>query len=504
MTTQWTKIEDASIPNFTIANITNYFITRVASDGKPANDFKNLNSHAYPLFKAGHIQSINALCKDPSHIIRCSCLPEMKKDTLYKIEITLDRVGDITQANCACPAGSGPFGSCKHIGALCYALEEFCRIKLIRQPESCTSQLQRWNQPRKRRLDPCDVDDIMFVKYEYGKTKKQAPSMAYDPRPSGLTSTAESEIELLRKRLSETKKEVALLHLLPLSFPTSATPLPDLPPSPPLVRDRIVSELSTQPQPVSCQCIAAAGMKFLASLQYSHEQVTQVEVTTRAQRLCSRWQQERQFRITASKFGTVVKRRRNHNNLAKQMLYSQVSSGTVSALLWGQQHEADALASYKTKLDCGLTLNEAGIFISECGFLGASPDGVVTDHLECSVCLVEVKCPYKARNKSVEEMYDDPSFCCSLVNGEPVLKQNHDYYYQVQGQMAITGVHVCDFVVWTPTNFIIIKQTFNETFWKRQCYPLLKDFYFNIMLPEIVYPKHPELPFDYTHLPLYS
>ena len=132
--------------------------------------------------------------------------------------------------------------------------------------------------------------------------------------------------------------------------------------------------------------------------------------------------------------------RRNHN-LAKQILYSQVSSGTVSARLWGQ-HEADALASYKIKLDCGLTLNAASIFINECGFLGASSDdGVVTDHLECSVRLVEVKCPYKARNKSVEEMYDDPSVCCS-VNGEPVLTQNYDYYYQVQGQMANTGVHV--------------------------------------------------------------
>jgi hypothetical protein len=172
--------------------------------------------------------------------------------------------------------------------------------------------------------------------------------------------------------------------------------------------------------------------------------------------------------------------------------------------LWGQQHEADALESYKTKLDCDFTLNPAGIFISECGFLGASPDGVVTDHSECSVRLVEVKCPYKARNKSVEEMLDDPSFCCSLVNGEPVLKQDHDYYYQVQGQMAIAGVHVCDFVVWTPKNFLVVTQKFNETFWKTQCYPLLKNFYFNIMLPEIVYPKHPELPFDYTCLSLYS
>ena len=100
-----------------------YFITRVTSDGKPANDFKNVNSHAYPLFKAGHIQSVFAMQKDTSHYIKCVCLPEMKKDKSYNINITLDRFGDITQANCSCPAGTGPCGSCKHISALCYALD---------------------------------------------------------------------------------------------------------------------------------------------------------------------------------------------------------------------------------------------------------------------------------------------------------------------------------------------------------------------------------------------
>ena len=153
---QWTKLEDSCtcIPPFTVANITDYFVTRVASDGKTANDFKNINSRAYPLFKAGHIQSIYISCKDTSHIIRCTCLPEMKKDTLYKINVTLDSAGDITQATSACPAGSGPFGSCKHISALCYALEEFNRTKQLRSPESCTSRLQKWNHPRKRKLEP--------------------------------------------------------------------------------------------------------------------------------------------------------------------------------------------------------------------------------------------------------------------------------------------------------------------------------------------------------------
>ena len=53
----------------------------------------------------------------------------MKNDTIYKIHLTIDEYGDVTQANCACPAGLGPYGSCKHIAALCYALEEYTRIK---------------------------------------------------------------------------------------------------------------------------------------------------------------------------------------------------------------------------------------------------------------------------------------------------------------------------------------------------------------------------------------
>ena len=88
------------MPPFTIANITNYFISRIACDGKPANDFKNLNSHAYPLFKAGHIQSISYCCKDTFHVIRCTCLPEMRKGTVYNVNVTLDITGDIIEANC--------------------------------------------------------------------------------------------------------------------------------------------------------------------------------------------------------------------------------------------------------------------------------------------------------------------------------------------------------------------------------------------------------------------
>jgi predicted nucleic acid-binding Zn finger protein len=37
----------------------------------------------------------------------------------------------IEQANCGCPAGKGPRGTCKHIAALAYAVEDFTK-KLIK------------------------------------------------------------------------------------------------------------------------------------------------------------------------------------------------------------------------------------------------------------------------------------------------------------------------------------------------------------------------------------
>ena len=34
---------------------------------------------------------------------------------------------DVVYASCGCPAGMGPSGSCKHIGALCYDFSGLCK-----------------------------------------------------------------------------------------------------------------------------------------------------------------------------------------------------------------------------------------------------------------------------------------------------------------------------------------------------------------------------------------
>ena len=223
-----------------------------------------------------------------------------------------------------------------------------------------------------------------------------------------------------------------------------------------------------------------------------------VERATITQRKCKRWHDERRYRLTASNFGLIVKRQRNHSTLAKQILYKKNSCLSVAAVMWGQQHETDALNSYKKSLKPGQCLKEAGIFVSCCGVLGATPDGVVCNGNK-TIKLVEVKCPFKARHGIVREMCNDNSFYCSLdSNLKPMLKRTHQYFFQVQGQMAVTNINSCDFVVWTPTEFTVETIPFDAKFWKEICYPSLRNFFFNFILPEIIYPKHPEDPFDYS------
>ena len=137
-----------------------------------------------------------------------------------------------------------------------------------------------------------------------------------------------------------------------------------------------------------------------------------------------------------------------------------------------------------------MALHESGIYISEHGFLAASPDGIVTmaeSGVRCG--LIEIKCPYSCRNMTVHEACSKvKSFCYENVNGNVKLKHNHQYYYQVQGAMAIVGVEWCDFIIWTVNDMTVERIPFNRTFWDT-CYINLQSVYLSSILPEIIYPR---------------
>ena len=122
--------------------------------------------------------------------------------------------------------------------------------------------------------------------------------------------------------------------------------------------ERKVSQ--TAPKPTNLSDISKAALEFVEHLKYSKEQRVKVEVETKVQSLSRRWFEERQFRITASKFGVVIKRVRQHTSLVSQLLYTSLSPA-VKALQWGREHEPVALQAYSRKLPSTLSLSQAGI-----------------------------------------------------------------------------------------------------------------------------------------------
>ena len=152
-------------------------------DGMPAADFIAINKSSLHLFKCGHVQDIKVLF-DKNVCIKATCLPEMRKDRMYKLVVLLEpNTFDIIAAGCGCPAGKGPCASCKHIGVLCYALEEFCHFGRLPDFLTSTDQLQQWNCPRPKKLDLIPVSDLNSRRAEILKQDTKSVSVCrFDPR----------------------------------------------------------------------------------------------------------------------------------------------------------------------------------------------------------------------------------------------------------------------------------------------------------------------------------
>lgn len=129
-------------------------------------------------------------------------------------------------------------------------------------------------------------------------------------------------------------------------------------------------------------------------------------------------------------------------------------------------------------LPCGLVTRP------DIPFLGCTPDGKVVDpkyHPHFGV--LEIKCPYTARFITPRgAVLSDPDFCCEIRNGKLRLKLDHQYYFQVQGQLALTGMDWCDFVVYTFKGMHIERIRFNKAFWN-ELYKKLSEFYFSKYVP---------------------
>ena len=202
--------------------------------------------------------------------------------------------------------------------------------------------------------------------------------------------------------------------------------------------------------------------------------IKEVSLLTLGQRDNPSWHLIRRGRLTASNFGFVLKAKRVTPSLIKRLLGEYDLSG-VKAIAWGVTNEKEGVKAFSEMT--GLTATDTWLHSS--GVLGTSPDGLVGTE-----GVLEVKCPYSERNSTISEVASKNSFCLKISNGVFLLKQDHVYWHQVQGQLFLTNREICYFVVWTTKEAVCI-HIYRDESWMDNL-KRLKDFYSQHIFPKIV------------------
>ena len=149
------------------------------------------------------------------------------------------------------------------------------------------------------------------------------------------------------------------------------------------------------------------------------------------------------------------------------MGYDASKAHNIPALNHGKEYEPIAKEKYISLMKCNhkeFTFSESGLFVDPSRpYLGASPDLLVY----CSGCgmgLSEMKIPFSI----VNEMLSAKNLPY-LVEHDNVtmLRKEHAYYAQIQGQLALARRTYCDFFVFTCVGYFMQRIYFDESYWHK-------------------------------------
>lgn len=125
-------------------------------------------------------------------------------------------------------------------------------------------------------------------------------------------------------------------------------------------------------------------------------------------------------------------------------------------------------------------LSECGLHaLAELPFLAASPDAIVSC-VCCEKVVLEIKCAASLKAKPPVINFRRQAY----LDEDLKLRHNHGYYAQVQAQMAASGLHKANFVVFTKECLTVEVLCFDETFWAA-AQQKATAFFFKNVFPEL-------------------
>ena len=418
-----------------------------------AKQFKARKSlEAYNQFVSGWVKEVKSFVRGPWHVTSSRVRHSQRfSDTPLKSWIISSAAGEVCCAHCDCMAGLGE--TCTHVAATLFYLEAAARMD---ERLSCTSQTCQWVIPMPRFQREMEYSEVCKIDFASASGKRKRLD-ADSTKPSASGKPGQSVAKAVRPPSAAEKNSffAAISNcegrpaVLSLIKPYSKNYVPARtssclpPPLPTLFKESNLQVDSLEKLSERCKSVEVS----LTSVE-----VTQVEKATREQSLSKIWFEQRAGRITASKMHDVMKTSLTSPSvsLIKSICYPEVFRFSSKATDWGCSHEKIALQQYVTSQTPhheSLKVSVSGLVLNQkWPFLGASPDGIV----DCSCCgrgVIEIKCPYGHREKTISAALEDRHFCLESVEGSISLKHTHSYYYQVQAQLHLCGAEFCDFCI---------------------------------------------------------
>ncbi|XP_018573228.1 uncharacterized protein LOC108912481 [Anoplophora glabripennis] len=368
------------------------------------NDEKQLR-RGENAYTSGHVKKMFFHREVQPAIIKGSVQASMKKRT-YTVEVSIDLKEQVVISNsCTCPRGQVV---CHHLAALLYyAHYNISSTDIQRQWGTTAANLNA-------EVPVHTIEELYDCKQQYVAVCNKITT---------------SEIEDFRQILGQTN--VGFSWLLK---PEANEAVHKLVPS---IDDIVFSEEYFQAEHKEAY--------FLEKCFMPAEKIQEIASLTVGQHMNENWLITRKSRLTASKFGLVLKacKRNKYPPSLLKALLEGYSMDRVLAVQWGKDNEQTAIQKFMEETN--FSVIATGLCLHECGFMGASPDGLVGED-----SIIEVKCPYKFRNISINEGVKNKNYLFHYENGEILIDRDHNYYHQIQGQLYITKRKQCYFFVWTP------------------------------------------------------
>lgn len=200
------------------------------------------------------------------------------------------------------------------------------------------------------------------------------------------------------------------------------------------------------------------------------------------------WLEERSIRLTGSNFKKYSRARpETRLKLAYENINNTHKHFSTKAMDYGNENEHKARDYYQS-LHPELRIEESTLTIRRTEpWIGASPDGLVLDKDGKLVGAIEIKCPYSKKDLTIAQALDIKDFYLKRVGSEVHLDKNHEYYYQIQGQMMVLDLTWVDFVVRTEKDAIVVRIDRNQDFIDKLKQDL-RQLYFENYIWEVV--KH--------------